>query len=356
VLEHRVDLDQPKHPFLHETCYGKQFWEWAIANNLPVVITEGAKKTACLLCAGYVAIGLPGIWNFSDTSDRSIAAFKAPLNPWLQSFFSRFQQLEITIAFDADSRVSTALDVYNAASRLANKITWLVNRKAVVKIAQWHPELGKGVDDIFVQNGIETLETVLNSALPLQVSKFRKSINLSYPVLDFNRRHLDKLPKLYAKIVAIKFPKNTGKTWTLSQMVSDAIKAGHKVIVLGHRVQLMSHLCDRFGIQFLNDMTSKKDWLGALYFGLGLCIDSLHPNSKAKIDLTVDNYLDGCLLVVDESEQVLNHLLHADTKYLRKKRAEIMTQLKIVKTLQKFIWLTLTYLIFPFSFLEKWLN
>ncbi len=74
-------------------------------------------------------------------------------------------------------------------------------------------------------------------------------------------------------------------------------------------------------------------------------------NSKAKIDLTVDNYLDGCLLVVDESEQVLNHLLHADTKYLRKKRAEIMTQLKIVKTLQKFIWLTLTYLIFPFSFL-----
>jgi len=130
--------------------------------------------------------------------------------------------------------VRANLQVYNAASRLANKITYQVNKKAVVKIAQWHPELGKGVDDILVQNGIETVETILNSALPFQVSKFRKSINLSYPVLNYNRRHLDKMPKLSAKIVAIKSPKNTGKTWSLSQMVNHAIKAGKKVIVLGH--------------------------------------------------------------------------------------------------------------------------
>jgi hypothetical protein len=154
---------------LPQTSYGQEFWEWAIANNLPVIITEGGKKTASLLCAGYVAIGLPGIWNFSDTSDKDVAAWKRPLNPWLQSFFSRFEKLSVTIAFDADTREITAKEVYKAACRLANKITWHLsgdrvkkqkkNQKTVcVKIAQWHPELGKGIDDVLVQNGIETVK------------------------------------------------------------------------------------------------------------------------------------------------------------------------------------------------------
>jgi len=116
----------------------------------------------------------------------------------------------------------------------------------------------------------------------------------------------------------------------------------------------MSHLCDRFGIQFLNEMTSKEDWLEASYMGLGLCIDSLHPESKAKIDLTVDNDFDKCILIVDECEQVVSHLLHSST--LKSKRAEINSQLKIVKTLQKFIWLTLNYLIFTLISLEIWLT
>ncbi|KOR37561.1 hypothetical protein AM228_06735 [Planktothricoides sp. SR001] len=327
----RQDLDQQsKYPFLPETYYGKEFWEWVIVHSLPLVITEGVKKVASLLCAGYVAIGLPGIWNFSDTSDKSTAAFKTPLNPWLQSFFSRFKQLEITIAFDSDSRVSTALQVYSAACTLANKITWQVNRKAVVKIAEWHPELGKGVDDIIVQNGIETLETVLNSALPLKVSKFRKSLGLSYPVLDFNRRYLGQIPKLSAKIVAMKSPKNTGKTFALRQMVHNALEAGQKVIVLGHRVQLMSNSCKEFGIQFLNEVKSEQEWLEASYYGLGLCIDSLHPKSKAKIDLTVENPFEGCLLIVDESEQKVNHLLHSNLKRIKKHRAEIISNEQIL--------------------------
>lgn len=340
----RQDLDQQsRYPFLPKTSYGREFWDWVIFYSLPFVITEGVKKTASLLCAGYVAIGLPGIWNFSDTSDKSAKAYLTPLNPWLHSFFSRFEKLEITIAFDSDSRESTAEQVYSAACRLANKITWQVNKKAVVKITQWHPELGKGVDDIIAQNGIETLETVLNSALRFKVSKFRKSLGLSYPVLDFNRRYLGAIPDISAKIVAIKSPKNTGKTQALSQIVSEATKAGQKVIVFGHRVQLMSHLCDRFGIQFLNEMTTEDDWLEASYFGLGLCVDSLHPDSKAKIDLTDDNYLDDCILIIDESEQVVNHLLHSDTlkpkrvvnhlersSTLKSNRPEIMTQLQIL--------------------------
>lgn len=394
---------------LPQTCYGKEFWKWVIANNLPLVITEGVKKAGSLLCAGYVGIGVPGIWNFSDASDKNIPAFKTPLNPQLgltqqritesldqstklltdhsaikkplkvlseliffaeslgiqvteikdlqkkelkedelikhgktvkfltslvkfletakPGFLARYKNPPtITIAFDSDSKEKAAKDSYNAACRLASKITWQVNENAVVKIAQWHPNLGKGVDDIIVQNGIETLETVLNSALPLKVSKFKKSLRLTYPTLNLNCRYLGQIPELPAKIVAIKSPKNTGKTQTLSQIVSEATKAGKKVVVLTPRIQLGIDLCNRFGIQFLNEITSENDWLEAAYFGLGLCIDSLHPKSKAKIDLTLDDSFDDCIVVFEESEQSINHLLHSST--LKSQRVEVLTQLK----------------------------
>jgi hypothetical protein len=321
--------------------YGKEFWEWVIANTLPVTITEGGKKTASLLCAGYVAIGLPGVWNFSEqkpkpiqdadeiiASAKSEESWKRPLNPWLQSFFSRFETLNITIAFDSDTRTTTAQEVYKAACRLAAKITWQIDKKAVVKIAQWHPELGKGIDDVLVQNGIETVKEILDSALPVQVSKFRNSLKLTYPTLELNRRYLGTLPTLSSKIVAVKSPKNTGKTHSLAEMTDDAYKADKKVISLGHRVQLQAHLCSRFGLEFLNQIDSSEQWLMVSCIGFGLVIDSLHPGSKAKFDLTDNEAFDGCILVIDECEQVLKHLLTSNT--LKSNRAEIVHQLKIL--------------------------
>jgi hypothetical protein len=62
--------------------------------------------------------------------------------------------------------------------------------------------------------------------------------------------------------------------------------------------------------------------------GFGLCIDSLHPGSKAKFDLTDNDAFDGCILVIDECEQVLKHLLNSAT--LKSNRAEIVHQLKIL--------------------------
>jgi hypothetical protein len=316
---------------LPQTSYGREFWEWVIANNLPITITEGPTKTASLLCAGYVAIGLPGIWNFSDTSDKDVAAWKRPLHPWLQSFFSRFEKLSVTIAFDSDTRETTRKQVYNAACRLANKITWQLKeeeKKAEVKIAQCHPELGKGIDDVLVQNGIETVKEILDSALPVQVSKFRNSLKLTYPTLELNRRYLGTLPTLSSKIVAVKSPKNTGKTHSLAEMTYDAYKADKKVISLGHRVTLQAHLCNRFGLEFLNQIDSNDKWLMASCMGFGLVIDSLHPGSKAKFDLTDNDAFDGCILVIDECEQVLKHLLTSNT--LKSNRAEIVHQLKIL--------------------------
>ncbi|MFM6202318.1 MAG: DUF3854 domain-containing protein, partial [Dolichospermum sp.] len=42
----------------------QSFWEWVKDHpQIPVTITEGAKKAAALLSCGIVAIGLPGINN-----------------------------------------------------------------------------------------------------------------------------------------------------------------------------------------------------------------------------------------------------------------------------------------------------
>ncbi|MFM5962862.1 MAG: DUF3854 domain-containing protein, partial [Dolichospermum sp.] len=38
-----------------------EFWEWVLNHDIPITITEGAKKAAALLSCGIVAIGLPGI-------------------------------------------------------------------------------------------------------------------------------------------------------------------------------------------------------------------------------------------------------------------------------------------------------
>jgi hypothetical protein len=61
----------------------KGFWQWALEQKgqIPLLLTEGAKKAACLLSHGYLAIGLPGIWgayrkseNFEDNPTRSLVS------------------------------------------------------------------------------------------------------------------------------------------------------------------------------------------------------------------------------------------------------------------------------------------
>jgi hypothetical protein len=48
----------------------RAFWQWVKDNpTVPILITEGAKKTASLLSHGYVAVGLPGIYSGYRSKD-----------------------------------------------------------------------------------------------------------------------------------------------------------------------------------------------------------------------------------------------------------------------------------------------
>lgn len=194
----------------------------------------------------------------------------------MQAFLERYDQPQITIAFDADSRPQTVENVKKAAIRLAKKLQW--NVKADVKIAQWHPELGKGIDDVLVTNGLSTVETILDSAAPYHTFCFLDDCKLSYVVNhSINRQHLGQITEFSQKNIGIKSPKNTGKTYTLANICDEYTRTGQKVIVITHRIQLGSELANRFGIEFINEIKTKDEWLMASMQGFALCIDSLHP-------------------------------------------------------------------------------
>jgi hypothetical protein len=82
------------------------FWEWVFLHpEIPILITEGAKKAGALLSAGYVAIALPGIsCGFRSHKDAFGKIIKRYLIPELQRFAAPGR--EISFCFDNDPKPS----------------------------------------------------------------------------------------------------------------------------------------------------------------------------------------------------------------------------------------------------------
>ena len=122
-----------------------------------------------------------------------------------------------------------------------------------------------------------------------------------------------------ANLIAIKGMQGTGKTQSLTSMVSKAQGEGQRIIILTHRIQLAISICDRFGIYHIDEITQKEDWQIAQ---VGLCIDSLHEKSRAKIsDATFCN----ALVIIDECDQSFTHLFHSETLSKSANRVGVMT-------------------------------
>ena len=321
------------------------FWQWFIKHpQIPLCITEGAKKAGALLTASYIAIALPGVFGgyrvLRDEYGNRIG--KPNLIPQLEKLINNHR--EIYIAFDQDTKPKTIKNV-NAAIR---KTGYLLTKKGCnVKVISWNPELGKGVDDLIANQGKNIFDEVYEKALPLELWKAKSFSRLTYPVnLRVNSRYLseqnifsslgnnnlhklDNLDLAYStnfpsKLVGIKSAKGTGKTKLLEKIVAEAVARNQKVLVIGHRVQLVQELCQRFGLKYITETNSESpDKL----LGLGLCIDSLHPNSKANFN--PETWSDG-IVIIDEIEQVIWHGLNSNT--CRQNRVEI---LRCFKTLMQ---------------------
>jgi ribose 5-phosphate isomerase RpiB len=95
-------------------------------------------------------------------------------------------------------------------------------------------------------------------------------------------------------------------------------------LVIGHRVQLVKELCQRFSLNYITEVSDRSDRSN---LGYGLCIDSLHGLSQAQFE---PNEWHDSLVIIDEVEQVLWHALNSST--CKDRRVEI---LKCFKTLMQ---------------------
>jgi hypothetical protein len=298
------------------------FWQWLMNHpEIPLCITEGAKKAGALLTAGYAAIALPGVHNGyrtpRDESGKRIG--KSHLIPPLQKLAT--PNREIYIAFDQDNKPSTVQAVHIAIKRLAYLFA---QSQCRVKIVTWDPQLGKGVDDLIAEQGSSYFDQAYEKALSYEIWQAQSLNRLTYaPSLTLQNRYLPDLdiPE-QTQFVAIQSPKGTGKTRCLENIVKQAIARHQPVLVIGHRVRLVQELCQRFGLGYISDL--KENPVGQLR-GYGLCIDSLHPQSQAQFN---PQQWSDCLIIIDEVEQVLWHILNSDT--CRSHRVSILKSLKLL--------------------------
>ncbi len=138
------------------------FWFCVWKHNLPVTITEGAKKAASLLSQGHAAIGLPGIYAGYRSKDAQGHEIKAHLTNELAVFATLGR--EITFCFDYETKPNTKRNIEIAISRTGSLMERSGSQVSVVSL----PGPDKGVDDFMLAQGPLAYESAYSLKLPLK--------------------------------------------------------------------------------------------------------------------------------------------------------------------------------------------
>jgi hypothetical protein len=190
----------------HNEHQETSFWSWVVNNpEVPLIITEGAKKAAALISLGYAAIALPGIFNGyrqpKDEFGRKTGLAK--LIPQLEVFATPGRK--VYFAFDQDTKASTIANVNRAIAKTGKLFT---KSGVEVKVIRWQETDGhikhlsqaqmtcppKGVDDLIVQNGADAFHQAYSQALSLSTWLVQTSVQLTYKAnIQVNRRYLGSL-------------------------------------------------------------------------------------------------------------------------------------------------------------------
>jgi hypothetical protein len=276
----------------------------AADRTVPRLLTEGFKKSACLVSHGYAALGLSGVW----TGVRKIESGQYELSPDLQPF--ALPGSPWLIVFDKDSKPDTVHNV--ALAQIAQGKT-LEDLGCSVKVVQL-PGPEKGVDDFILARGVEAFEQLIREAVSLE--DFRAEVFdpaliklRQEPTVTLSSRYLDvELPN--EGLIAICSPMGTGKT----ELLKRVLKNTPSCLSLTHRVTLGRQAASRLDLLLYSDINVGRD------------------DHARKLEITVDSL--GKLptlnnryhtIVLDEVEQVLHHLMTSST--CKKSRAVIMQRL-----------------------------
>lgn len=294
----------------------KGFWYWVWNHHIPIVLTEGEKKAGCLLTLGYAAIALPGIFNGYRKETQTLIAE-------LEFFAQRDREAlpertrPVYICFDYETKANVLKNVNLAIAKLGR----LLSRSGCEAKVIGLPGPQKGVDDFVVAHDRSAFDELYNAAFDLSFWQASQLWALTYPAtLTLNQRYLGALPFPSSGFACVRSAKGTGKTAALEPLIREAMRQGRKVLVLTHRIQLGRAICDRLGLDWIEEVRESET---QGLFGFGMCVDSLHARSQARFN---PQEWRGAILILDECEQVIWHALNSTTCY--EHRVTILETLK----------------------------
>ena len=303
------------------------FWSWVKAHpELPIILTEGEKKAACLLSLGFVAISLPGIWMGRVKNE---ATGTHHLHPDLLPMVKAGRKF--VILFDNDSKPSTKKSVNKAIERTGEVIE---KAGATCEVALLPEGSSKGVDDFVTANGGESaaslIAQIVEAALTLErfirdIHPKNWGLSSKYPPnLKVNERYLSNAVKHLpdSGLVILLSGMGTGKTASLVKRLKRCPE--ERFLNIGHRVNLLQNLSKRLETEIYSEVS-----VGHLAKAqrLSITLDSLY---KIRTD-----YLRYDCVFIDEACQNLAHLLHSKT--CSEHREEIFTVLEYFVSTAKLV-------------------
>ncbi|WP_144875389.1 DUF3854 domain-containing protein, partial [Hyella patelloides] len=332
------------------------FWEWLQQHpEIPIILTEGEKKAACLLSMGFVAIALPGIWG-GRVGSKHLEQLHPDLLPLAQ------QGRKFIILFDYETKPKTRYNIYQATLRTGEAIKKAGCECEVASL----PGAEKGVDDFVAARG-QDAETLLTSIIDdaLTLAEYKRvcyprprGLSSKYPAdVELNTQFLSQeisveerlgdggthykpsdsyCEELYSSLIdesrqshvnslAAAFPDSglvglvsgmgTGKTELMAQFRK--LHPHERFLNLGHRVNLLKNLSERLNTEMYSALDSGKlkDAVG-----LSITVDSLYKLQNQLVEY-------GCVFI-DEACQYLAHLLHSKT--CKEHRALILEVLEYI--------------------------
>jgi len=296
------------------------FWQAVLANPaLPLSIHEGPKKALVLIAHGVPAIAIRGVtmWRLKGTHELS-----AELLPFAQ------KGRKIFLFFDQDTRAKTRKNVFQQAVKLGQAFT---RHGCDFRAVTWQPELGKGIDDVLFaippQQRWDWLDGLLINTRNIRqvqreqivadaLTRLESSQKLTYPVERHTEGvYLPELPPLIDHgIHGLCAPMGSGKTWRIGRDWVAPWKARreHFVVVLSPLNSLGEQTARQWNLPHVHSFPNSEAGQAGLEAsmrhqgGLVLCPDSLHR-------LPEWVWRQRILLVLDEANQVLEHLVRGQT-------------------------------------------
>ncbi|WP_373525139.1 plasmid replication protein, CyRepA1 family [Nostoc sp.] len=297
------------------------FWQWVMEQNIPLVICEGVKKAATLLTQGYAAIAIPGITSgYRVVKDEFGKVTRRQLIPDLAAF--AITKRSFYICFDFETQPKKIAAINNAISQLG---CLFQQKNCPVKVIEL-PGIEKGVDEFIVAKGATSFDKVYRQSVDLEIylAQTKPHTELTIPAaLTFNRPYIGEIPYPTSGLVGVKSAKGTGKTTALQAVVQQAKSRNQPVLLITHRILLGRFLCEKIGIKWGMEKESGlllSNYQLPINKSFGLCVDSIWK-------LNPENW-HGAIIILDEVEQSLWHLLNSSTcKHKRVKILKLFQQL-----------------------------